>query len=152
MKDGPIGKQGGSLPVAPVAPAAPVLVAPGIFPRISMLVPRIKNFPTYTEVNGRDLGIIGAEDVLDTEAMKPILYLVNLAGQVEVQWVKGAADAVYIETNKGAGWEFLATDAVPHYIDTTPLTAPAVWMYRAIYIIADEKVGQMSDPASINVS
>ena len=69
-----------------------------------------------------------------------------------MQWSKGAADAVYIETDKGAGWQFLAVDAVPHYIDTTPITAQAVWKYRAIYLIADEKVGQMSDVVSINVS
>ena len=48
-------------------------------------------------------------------------------------------------------FQFLAVDAVPHYTDTTPITAPAVWKYRAIYLIADEKVGQMSDVISINV-
>jgi hypothetical protein len=83
--------------------------------------------------------------------MKPTLRLSITGGQVEVQWNKGMADAVRIETDKGAGWQFLAVDTVPDYLDTTPNTTPAVWKYRAMYIIADELVGQMSDVVSINV-
>ena len=152
IKDGPIGKPGGAVPTGPVAPVVPTVVAPGIFPRISALVQRIKTNPAYTEAIGRDLGIIGAEQILDTNAMKPAVKLVPIAGQVEIQWVKGQADAVRIETDKGAGaWSFLAIDSVPHYTDTTPITAPAVWKYRVIYIMADEMVGQWSDVVSINV-
>ena len=129
-----------------------MLVAPGIFPRIAQQVQRIKSYPTYTEAIGKDLSIIGAEQEQDPDTMKPAIKVLALGGQVEVQWVKGGADAVRIETDKGAGtWQFLAVDAVPHYIDTTPITGPAVWKYRAIYIIADERVGQWSDVVSINV-
>jgi len=46
----------------------------------------------------------------------------------------------------------LAIDTVPHYTDTQAITAPATWKYRAMYIIADEPVGQWSDVASIAVS
>ena len=104
IKEGPIGKPGGAVPVPPVAPAVPAVVQPGIFPRIGQFVMRIKSYPTYTEAIGRDLGIIGAEQIVDTTIMKPILYLVNQAGHVEVQWTKGNADAVSIESDKGAGW------------------------------------------------
>jgi len=41
-----------------------------------------------------------------------------------------------------SGWQFLDIDSVPHYTDTTPITAPATWKYRAMYIVADELVGQ----------
>lgn len=111
---------------------------------------RIKASPTYTEAIGRDLGIIGAELVIDTSAMKQVVKLMLQGGQVEVQWVKGKADAVRIESDKGNGWQFLAVDSVPHYLDTTPIT-PGTWKYRAMYIIADERVGQWSDVVSINV-
>ena len=151
IKNGPIGKPGGALPSGPVVAAPPAVVAPGIFPRIAQLVQRIKNYPTYTEAIGRDLGIIGAEQTIDPTTMKPVLKLVSTAGKVEIQWVKGVADAVRIESDKGAGWQFLAVDSVPHYMDTTPITGPANWKYRAMYIIADEPVGQWSDVVNINV-
>jgi hypothetical protein len=152
IKDGPIGSVGGAVPSGPAVPAAPTVVAPGVFPRISQMVQRIKNHPAYTEAIGRDLGIIGAEETIDYNTMKPVLKLMSIASQVEVQWVKGKADAVRIESDKGTGWQFLAVDSVPNYTDTTPIAAPAVWKYRAIYIVADELVGQWSDVVSINVA
>ena len=71
---------------------------------------------------------------------------------MEVQWTKGDADSIRIESDKGTGWQFLAIDSVPHYTDTTPITIAATWKYRAMYIVADELVGQWSDVASIGVS
>jgi len=149
---GPLGKVAGAVPVAPVVAAAPTAVAAGIFPRIAQLVQRIKNSPNYTEAIGKDLGIIGADQSTDTVMMKPILKLVFKGGQVEVQWVKYDADALYIETDKGSGkWEFLAVDTVPHYTDTTVITTASTWKYRAIYMVNDERVGQWSDVVSIAV-
>jgi hypothetical protein len=152
IKDGPIGTPGGALPVAPAAGTVPAVVAPGIFPRLAQQVQRIKNSPTYTDAIGKDLGIIGAQVTVDTATMKPSLGLVIKGGQVEVQWTKGDADSIRIESDKGSGWQFLSIDSVPHYTDTTPITAPATWKYRAMYIVADELVGQWSDVASIGVS
>jgi hypothetical protein len=152
IKDGPLGTPGGALPVAPAAGTVPTVVLPGIFARIGQLVGRIKNSATYTEAIGKDLGIIGAQQTFDPTQMKPVLKLAMLGGQVEVQWTKGDADALRIEADKGSGWQLLAIDTVPHYTDTTPITAPAVWRYRAMYLVADELVGQWSDVASITVS
>jgi hypothetical protein len=152
IKDGPLGVPGGALPVAPAAGTVPTAVAPGIFPRIAQLVQRIKNSPTYTEAIGKDLGVIGAQQSFDSTVMKPALKLLVQGGQVEVQWVKGDADSIRIECDKGTGWQFLAIDSVPHYTDTTPITAPATWKYRGMYIVSDELVGQWSDVASIAVS
>ena len=152
IKDGPIGTPGGALPVAPAAGTVPTAVAPGIFPRISQLVQRIKNSATYTEAIGKDLGVIGAQTTVDTDNMKPVLKLVMKGGQVEVQWTKGDADSIRIESDKGTGWQFLAIDSVPHYTDTTPITTAATWKYRAMYIVADELVGQWSDVASVAVA
>ena len=152
IKEGPLGTPGGPLPVAPAAGTVPTVVLPGIFARISQLVPRIKNSTTYTDAIGKDLGIIGAQQTFDPALMKPVLKLAMMGGQVEVQWIKSEADALRIETDKGNGWQLLAIDTVPHYTDTTPITAPAVWRYRAMYQIADELVGQWSDVSSITVS
>jgi len=65
--------------------------------------------------------------------------------------LKGWTKALYIETDKGSGWQFLAIDTVPHYIDTAPITAPATWLYRAMYLVNDERVGVWSDIKSITV-
>ena len=152
IKDGPIGTPAGAFPAAPSVAAAPAAVAPGIFPRVGQLVQRIKNSASYTEAIGKDLGIIGADVAFDSAIMKPVLKLVPKGGQVEVQWTKGDADALYIETDKGTGtWAFLSVDTVPHYTDTTPIAGHATWKYRAIYLMADERVGQWSDVASIAV-
>jgi len=143
----------GTFPSMPTIPLPPVSVPAGIFSRISNIVGRIKRHPAYTEALGRDLGIIGAEQTINPDTMKPILKLVFKGGQVEVQWTKGDADAIRIEVDRGtgAGWQFLAVDAIPHYIDTAAITVAATWIYRAIYLITDEIVGQWSDTISISV-
>jgi hypothetical protein len=152
LRDGPIGKIAGV--VSDVLPLGtkPVEVTPGIIPRITQLVQRIKSNPAYTEAMGKDLGIIGASLVVDFDTLKPSLKLVMKGGQVEVQWVRGEADAVYIEVDRGNGlWQFLAVDTVPHYTDSVSITTHANWKYRAIYLIRDERIGQWSDVASIAV-
>ena len=170
LRDGPIGSAGGTPPTVgggspplpvPAAMAAvspppggiPVTVPPGIFPRIAKLVQRIKASLNYTQAIGNDLGIIGSEQIIDPATLKPTLKLIFEGGVVEVQWKKGASDSVRIESDKdGTGFRFLAVDTVPHYTDTTPITAPATWKYRAMYIINDLLVGQWSDVASIAVA
>ncbi len=152
IKDGPIGANAGVLPMPVPAIAPPAVVAPGIFPRLAMLVQRIKYSPTYTEAIGKDLGVISKQSSGDTTLLKPKLKLVMKGGQVEVQWVKGIADSIRIEKDAGAGWEFLAVDSIPHYTDKTPITSPATWKYRAMYIQRDAPIGQWSDTASIGVS
>jgi len=153
LRDGPIGKPTGSMPLMPAVVGPPAMVAAGILPRIAQVVQRIKNYPAYTEAMGKDLGIIGAEQTDNVDTMKPVLKLVNVAGQVVVKWKKYKADAVHIEVDRGEGvWTLLAIDAVPHYIDKTRIAGPAVWRYRAMYIVADVLVGQWSDVVSITVA
>lgn len=152
IKEGPLGSVGGAVPSAPPAGTVPTVVLPGIFPRLALLVKRIKVAPTYTDAIGKDLGVVSEMPQFNSMIMKPALKLVMKGGQVEVQWVKGDSDGVRIEVDRGTGaWQFLAIDTVPHYPDTTPISAAANWKYRAMYIIEDETVGQWSDVASISV-
>jgi hypothetical protein len=153
IAEGSLGKVGGAIPTLPTLPAAPALVPPGIFARTRKLVQRIKYAPSYTSAIGKDLGIVGALQTKNTDSLKPVIKLVKHGTFVEVQWTKGAADAIRIEVDRnGEGWKFVAIDAVPHYKDYTPVAQPAVWKYRAIYLINDEIVGQWSDESSITVS
>jgi len=151
IRSGVIGSAVGALPTAPVVPASPTTVGAGVFPRIAKIVQQIKGKSNYTDAIGKDLGIIGAEQVIDHPNMKPVLALVLKGGQVEVQWKKGDSDGVRIETDKGTGWQFIGIDTVPHFTDTTAITAPGTWKYRAMYFISDEPVGQWSDVATISV-
>jgi len=151
IKEGPIGSPAGVMPVAPTTGTVPTVVAPGIFPRISQLVGRIKNMPNYTDAMGRDMGIIATAPVIDPTTWKPVLKIMMKGGQVEIQWVKGDADALRIEIENGNTWQLLAVDTVPHFQDTTPSTGPATRRYRAIYLLEDQPVGQWSDVASITV-
>jgi hypothetical protein len=153
LRGGPLGTSAMAVQAIPTIAAPPTAVAAGIFLRIAQLVQRIKNSATYTEAMGKDLSIIGAEIAsFDEDVMKPALKLVIKGGRaVEIQWTKGKADALYIEADKGSGWQFMAVDTIPHYTDTTPITGPATWKYRAMYLVNDERVGNWSDIMSITV-
>lgn len=70
----------------------------------------------------------------------------------QVIWKKGGMEAIEIQKDTGTGWQFLATEARPDYIDTTPFpTPPAVWKYRAIYTKDSQRLRQWSNVATISV-
>jgi len=133
----------------------PGAVPPGVFTRIRALVRRIKAAPAYTVPMGEDLGIEGAEITIDLPSMKPLLTLrLASGGHPEVVWTRKSMDALEIEVDRGTGWQMLAIDTEPNYVDHSPLPASgqsAVWHYRAIYRLSDERVGQWSDVATIPV-
>jgi hypothetical protein len=152
LRDDTAGPSPHPTPAAPVPGPAPTSVAPGIFPRIRALVKRFKTAPGYTVAIGEDLGVEDPEIIIDHASWKPVLQtrLVN-GGQVEVVWRKLESDGIELQVDRGAGWVFLAIDTEPNYTDTAPLPAPgqsAVWQYRGIYRLGDERVGQWSDPVS----
>ncbi len=155
LRDG--GADSASPPPALVLPTpAPAPVAPGIIPRFTATATRIKNHKKYTPAIGLDLGIVGAEQVVDSSAWKPVLGIKTEAGRPTVAWTKGGADAleIWADRGDGAGFAFLAIDLKPDYPDTHPLPAPgasAVWKYRAIYRLNDAQAGQWSDVISVTV-
>jgi ribosome modulation factor len=155
LRDGPAGPA--TPPPGPPEFDPPAATAAAdIFGRVGALVQRLKNHPAYTEAVGQDLGIVTpAAPAPDPARARPELTL-SLAqgGQVLVGWKRQGMDALRIEVDRGQGWQFLAVDTVPDYLDTAPLPPPgqsAVWKYRAIYLLDDQPAGQWSDPASIAV-
>jgi len=162
LRDGPVGTPAGIAPTVPAIAAPPAAVLPGIVPRMRQLVQLIKNHASYTNSIGQDLNIIGAEQTTERSTLKPIIRLVLSGSGVNVKWTKGTAQALRIEKQIGGGvspipspvggsWTLLAIDTAPDYLDTTPITTPAVWKYRAIYIIDDAPFGLWSDEAQIAV-
>ncbi len=142
---------------APAAPAnaAPPVVPPGIVPRFLALANYLKNHKAYTEAIGQDLGTEGAQAAgPDTQNGQPDISGANVvANEVRLPWTKGAFDAIWFEVDRdGKGFAFLAVDTVPDYADTAPFPAGgAVWKYRAIYLLNDQKVGQWSTTVSVRV-
>jgi hypothetical protein len=148
----------GDIPVAPVLPTpAPAMVAPGIIGRATALAARIKVAPGYTDSIGQALQLIGADNPVDPTTLKPILDVELDAGEVEISWLKQGMDGLEIQVDRGdgKGFVFLAIDTIPNYTDTAPMPAAgqsALWKYKAIYLQADQRVGQWSDVVSIPVA
>ena len=148
-QDGPA-----NIPPTPSMPdPEPPSVNFGILTRFRELVRRIKASPNYNETVGEALGIIGPDaGEPDPATLIPEISLRTSGGQVEVVWKKGKMEAIEIQKDTGAGWQFLAMDTRPNYIDTTPFPAPpAMWKYRAIYTEDSQRMGQWSNVAEISV-
>jgi hypothetical protein len=145
----------GSAPAAPSLGVAPTAVAPNIFGRATPLVARIKVAPGYTDSTGQASQIIGADQTVDVNSMKPVITAELDAGQVDIGWTKQGMDGIEIQVDRGAGFVFLAIDTIPGYTDTAPMPAAgqsALWKYKAIYRQDDDRVGQWSDVVSIPVA
>jgi hypothetical protein len=143
-----------NLPVSPVFTNVPEAMPEGIFMEVRNIVKRIKASSGYTESIGKDLGIVGEESTKKQSVMQPELKLMQEGGKITVKWKKGDSDGINIYVKRGAGdFAFFAFDAKPHYTDHTALPeSPTTWTYRAIYVKADQEIGQFSDEVSINVS
>lgn len=146
----------GTLPAPPAAITFNTPPLADVFGRIRKLVQTIKNNPNYTEAIGQDLGIIGTENTIDPNTLKPELKVESgTAGQPNIIWKKGLTTGVKIKVDRGSGtFEFLAVDTQPNYLDTHPLPPlgqTAIWKYTAIYLLNDEETGQWSDVVSISV-
>lgn len=155
MRDGGSGDT--TPPAAPALPApAPPAVPAGIILRFANSVARIKRHKNFTDAIGADLGVIGADQVIDPTSFKPILNIVMEAGHPTIVWPKGGADSLEVWVDRdGRGFVFLAIDTQPDYTDTAALPssgASALWRYRAIYRLHDEQVGQWSDVISTTVA
>ncbi len=151
---------GAEKPVLPEVPAPPkeTKVMPDVMGRAVSLGNRIKAHKDFTEDDGRDLGLVGAEVSLDPQAMKPALSIRLIGGGLpEIIWKKAGMDTLEIHKLDAAtgNWKLLAIDSYPNYIDNAPLPAQRmaeVWQYRAIYRYHDAQVGEWSDAISVTVS
>jgi hypothetical protein len=137
------------------APAGGTAVNPGALVRVFDLVQTIKGAAGYTDAIGSDLGLIGSEQSApDFATFGPVLKVTRAPAGVTVGWGwqarKAFLDMIELQVNRGAGWQMLAFDTTPGYVDTEPIPAtPTKWEYRGIYRVGDQRVGQWS--AEVNV-
>lgn len=147
----------GAMTPAPPSPVLPHPLVPNIFGRIGKLVQSIKSSKSYDIPMGKDLGIIVEETTKSFTELKPVLTYNMKAGRPNIKWKKKGMQGInfYVDRGDGKGYQFVATDINPDFLDTHPLPPAgqaAIWKYKAIYIDRDEEVGQMSDELSVSVS
>jgi hypothetical protein len=146
----------GGIPANPTFGTAPTAVSAGVIKRAIALAQRIKKQSSYTIAIGEELGIIGDEETIDVNTMKPILTIEKIAQKPNLKWKKQSMQGIRIYVDRtGNGYEFLATDTQPDYLDKAPLPTAgtsAIWKYKAVYILQDEEVGEYSDEVSITVT
>ena len=134
---------------------APVPAVPlGIVPRLSNLVARIKAARNYTEAIGQDLNIVGTVQVMEIDAVKPIIEITTRGGHPIIQWSKGDADAleIWVDRNDERGFGLFTIANSPRITDTTPLPAtPIHWKYKAIYRLKDAQIGNWSEVTPVAV-
>ncbi len=144
-----------------VAPAGmpTVAIAPGIFKRTAKLVKTIKNHPAFTETIGKDLGIIGTENLGkdNPDDIKVKLSAKEAGGSIQLKYLKGEVDGIKLESKRGTETEFTLLDKIAQttYIDDRKMLVagtPEVRQYRAWPILKDKVVGKVSDVVSITVT
>lgn len=144
----------GSIPVVPNLGVAPESVPAGIFDRVRMLVQRIKNHPAYTDSIGQDLNIIIPVDVTDPNIIQPALNYKLDVGRPHLKWQKSIAEAIdlYADHNDGNNFMLVGRFIRGEYLDITALSPGKIaddWKYKAIFVIADQQVGQMSQVITV---
>lgn len=112
-----------------------------------LLAQRIKKSTAYTDVIGKQLNIIGAEDTTDMTQEQPTLFAtVKAGGVVEIDFNKMDAEGVHIyELRDGETvFSYLASETHASYIDNRPLLAagkPETRQYKAVFFIGKSEIG-----------
>lgn len=151
----PLGTPLGPVPTVTIG-VAPAAVPAGIFTIISGIVQRIKGSTSYTESIGEDLGIVGADIIIDYASLKPVLKLSPDVNNVKIKYEKKRTDGInlYADHNDGQGMKFFKFITKTTYVDLTPLADAqnsAVFKYMAIFVVDDVEVGIPGDEVSITV-
>ncbi|MFA6151606.1 MAG: hypothetical protein WC716_09820 [Chitinophagaceae bacterium] len=144
------------VPPPPTLDPQPAAVPPGVLKRFTTMVNRVKAHQAYTTGIGQNLGIeVAPAAAMTVSDAKPALKTTLSGDKVIVQWQKGNFSGVLLEKDSGSGFVLLDKDFVPDYLDNSslpPVGQTAIWKYRAIYLLKDEKVGQWSDEVSITIT
>lgn len=143
-------------PVMPTLEVPPTRAAPGVLIRFTTMVNRIKAHQAYTTAIGQNLGIEKATTKkANPDVAQPTLKALLRGGKVNLVWKKGNFTGIFIEKDIGAGFVTLDKDFSPDFVDNSAMPAQgesAIWRYRAIYLLGDDKVGLMSDIVTITVA
>lgn len=145
----------GVLPTLPTLPVVPPTLQSDIFGHVRQLVRAIKANPNYTETIGDDMRIIGDEITEDPNLWQPSLSVNFVAGAPHLKWTKGQSESIKIWVDRGTGYELLIVSTHKDYTDHHALPAEgqtALWKYKAVYLLHDSEVGQISPVLEVAVT
>ena len=147
VRDGPVT---GALVVHPVtlpSPSAGPLFE-DVYSFLVELIAFIKGQAHYTEAIGQTLNILPLKTPsVDLDSLQPMLSVKFVNDQPFLDWAKAGMEALEIEVDRGNGFTLLTIDSHPGHLDTAPLPpagTTALWRYRGIYRLKDQRVGQWS--------
>ncbi len=161
------GHKNNAVSVAPtdITFSPPEDAGPGVVPFVLKIAGRIKKHQAYSIADGKNLGLEGTEQLPDLVAAVPAFKIKLHNGHPKLIWKKGIFDGVKIKVNRqynlqaspsgNSGFELLAIDMQPDFIDVHPLPVfgqSAVWAYVMIYIKGDKEVGNWSGEQMITVT
>jgi hypothetical protein len=119
-------------------------------------VKRIKARADYTEGQGANLGIEGAENTFDLTTSKPDLSGIDqTGGNVVLSFTKYKSEGInlYCQRENDADWVLLGRATISPFQDNRPLLQagkPELRRYAAVYMLKDKEIGQYSDDIVIN--
>ena len=157
LRDGPVSVLAPAFPTFVLPGVVPTAVPYGIFIRATELVNIIKNHPKYNTAIGKDLGIIGADSVVDwTTAQPQKVKAKSSAGVIIGSYLKGQADGARIECKRGTETVFSTVTNVSKstFIDERPNLLPDLpekRQYRIWLLKGDKVVGVVSVIVTITV-
>ena len=154
ITEGDIGDPTPGFP-AGIALTLPSVIPTGLFERLDDLVKRIRVAPAYTEETGALLGITpsGSLHIPIGDVPPVITASVDPGNIVEVKFVKGQSDGIYIETNvDGGGWTFkekaIKSPAV-FDVEANPADTPRGVQIRARFLDGNAPVGDWCDIVTV---
>jgi hypothetical protein len=124
---------------------------------IRTFVKNLKTRPGYTTGIGNDLGVIGPNETVDWDTVKPTLKAVLDGDRIRIDWNKGQADGVIIfskRLNFDGQFNPIGIDLEPPFYDDRDNAnqgQPETREYYAIYLVKDQQRGLRSDTISIAV-
>lgn len=156
MADGKLGAPQPT-PPNPTTLTPPANIAPpAIFPRLRLLVQRIKLSPAYNTAIGTDLGIIGKSET--PGVAKPSLTATTTPGvlTVTLKFVKATYSGVQLEVERGntPGFVVAANAIVSPFAHSLPPATPGMpetRRYRARFLKGNAPVGEYSDVVTVVV-
>ena len=155
ITEGDVGDPAPNFP-ASITLATPANVDTGIFERLDGYVKRIRVAPNYTAEAGALLGITtggGGPHIPIGEIPPVIKASVDPGNIVEVKFVKGSSDGIYIETNvDGGDWTFkekaIKSPAV-FSVEANTGNTPRGVQIRARFLDGNAAVGDWSDIVTV---
>ena len=150
---------GSALMVLPTftGPAGGTPVNSGALTRIFWFVQTIRDNSACTDAIATDLGLTGSQlGAPDWNTFATVLKITRAPAGVTVGWgwqgKVAFLDMIELQVDRGTGFQVLAYDTTPGYVDSEPIPAtPTKWKYRGIYRVGDQRVGQWSAEATVVV-